>query len=880
MSAVDSGRTLRFDPLALVPDTSFRFALLIVAVVGSALYLASPWGFAFLPQVRASDEASVACLGTAVQPRVPAPIGGLRDVNDRLREPGRRISVACTDPASRLRSLRGLGLVVVSFALGVLLVALAIYWLTPPWLIRRRRLVPIPASEMPALAASLDRLRHEAGVRAVTFLVDPVDPRRSGFAFGRAGRRFVVLGRGILHCFHHDHDLYRTVVRHELAHIRNGDLDPTFLAIAVWRAFLVIVVGPQALFIAIRLALIPAGLALRAADLQLAWRLVVLAVLVLLVRNAVLRSRELCADVSAAQWGAGDTLSRLFAGSAAIAAPAGLARRLMTTVRHAFRTHPDPGARRDVLAGARLPLGAGAWDGMALGIVATFAAGSVELAAGWLAGGLDYRPGSIVSFALVVPLALACCVVAFRTVLAAQVTGTALRLNRFAEGLGVGLVGGSFLGPSSASFPPGVEVNGQSPPGLASWALWIGLAVVLAVLFVRWLEVVIRAWMPRMRGRVSSDRLLILAGGAAALVLGFWLRLLLQYPGLVAVGHQLAFPDLPEVVVAGSLIALFPVMSEGAAFPFLADGRGIGLLVLVVGLWALPVAGWLLTRGDPAPLPAWASLDPVPADRRLTVLRLRPLVAVRAGLSTSVVLVLALAAAYAALFLAVRGTRTLATVVLLPTVVPVLASVVSAARAAAGATALRPLHGLIAASVAGPVTAVGSGAALHISACGLLRVCDVPGSLLPPEPALDLAYGILLGGVAAWFTGTVVERRRPRGDPRPGRWARRVGWAALVLVGIVLIVLVEGAAAVILPSASVAAVTLVLLAAGGATGLRWGRSGLFTALVVVAGAIATTMLLAGSIGLRILPFLAFTQFVPVVVGYGLGRRVRRTPRQT
>jgi hypothetical protein len=879
--AVDSGRTLRFDPLALVPDTSLRFALLIVAVVGSALYLASPWGFAFLPQVRASDKASVACLGTAVQPRVPAPMGGFGDVVDRLQEPGRRFDVACTDLASRLRSLRGLGLVVVGFALAVLLVALAIYWLTPPWLIRRRRLVPIPAAEMPALAASLDRLRCEAGVRAVTFLIDPVDPRRSGFAFGRAGRRFVVLGRGILRCFHHDHDLYRTVVRHELAHIRNGDLDPTFLAIAVWRAFLVIVVGPQALSIAIRLALIPAGLPLRATDLQVAWRLVVLAVLVLLVRNAVLRSRELCADVSAAQWGAGDTLHRVFAGSGATAAPADMARRLMTTVRHAFRTHPDPGARRDVLGGARLPLGVGAWDGVALGIVATFAAGSVELAAGWLAGGLDYRPRSIVSLAVVVPLALACCVVVFRTVLAAQVTGTALRLNRFAEGLGVGLVAGSFLGPSSASFPPGVEVSGQSPPGLASWALWIGLAVVLAVLFVRWLEVVMRAWMPRMRGRVSSDPLLILAGGAAALVLGFWLRPLLQYPGLVTVDHQLAFPDLPEVVVAGSLVALFPVMSEGVAFPFLPDGQGIGLLVLVVGLWALPVAGWLLTRGDPAPLPAWASLDPVPADRRLTVLRLRPLVAVRAGLSTSVVLVVALAAAYAALLLAVRGNWTLAiVVVVLPTVVPVLASVVSAARAAAVATTLRPLHGLIAASVAGPVTAVGSVAALQISACGLLRVCDLPASLIAPVPALDLAYGILLGGVAAWLTGAVVERRRPRGDARPGRWARRMGWVALVLLGIVLIVLLEGAAAAILPGASVAAVTLVLLAAGGATGLLWGRPGLITALVVVTGAIATSVLATGSIGLRILPFLAVTQFVPVVVGYGLGRRVRRTARQT
>lgn len=157
---------LRFNPFAFVTDSTFRFALLILAVVGSALYLTSPWGFALLPQARAAD-ASLSCLGPALQPRTPAPIGGIADIADRLSEPDRRITgTPCSDALlRRLPGYRGLAMVVVGFAVGILLAALAIYWLTPPWLIRRRRLVPVPAAEMPDLAASLAGLCDEVGVR-------------------------------------------------------------------------------------------------------------------------------------------------------------------------------------------------------------------------------------------------------------------------------------------------------------------------------------------------------------------------------------------------------------------------------------------------------------------------------------------------------------------------------------------------------------------------------------------------------------------------------------------------------------------------------------------------------------------------------------------
>jgi hypothetical protein len=81
-----------------------------------------------------------------------------------------------------------------------------------------------------------------------------------------------------------------TELRHELAHISNRDIDLTYLAIAVWRAFVVAtalpylvvaVSAPQRLF-------------------DLSWRLAGLLLLVWLTRLAVLRTREFYADVRAA----------------------------------------------------------------------------------------------------------------------------------------------------------------------------------------------------------------------------------------------------------------------------------------------------------------------------------------------------------------------------------------------------------------------------------------------------------------------------------------------------------------------------------------------------------------------------------------------------
>src|SRR5205823_4879351 len=119
------------------------------------------------------------------------------------------------------------------------------------------------------------------------------------------GRRYVQLDAALVDTFATDPAAFRAVVLHELAHLRNRDVDVTYLTIAIWRSFVALAVLPLVLLLLHpslfatplrwRLAELSPSLLLRAGVAML-----VLAGLVYLTRNAVLRTRELYADARTA----------------------------------------------------------------------------------------------------------------------------------------------------------------------------------------------------------------------------------------------------------------------------------------------------------------------------------------------------------------------------------------------------------------------------------------------------------------------------------------------------------------------------------------------------------------------------------------------------
>jgi Zn-dependent protease with chaperone function len=164
--------------------------------------------------------------------------------------------------------------------------ATVVYWLLPGW--RRRRLVPLAAAGVPAVAADTEALLASTDVRA-TVLVNAGEPRADGSAFGHIGRRYIELTSGLLTMHDRDPDGFRAILAHEIGHLRNRDLDVTYLTVALWRSF----VGLSAL----ALVLLRADSVGAATGLHLA----VLWLAVYLTRNGLLRAREYEADAFSAR---------------------------------------------------------------------------------------------------------------------------------------------------------------------------------------------------------------------------------------------------------------------------------------------------------------------------------------------------------------------------------------------------------------------------------------------------------------------------------------------------------------------------------------------------------------------------------------------------
>ena len=167
-------------------------------------------------------------------------------------------------------------------------VALGLYWWLPRRTLRRSGFRPLGRTQDPELVACVDELAREIGLNGVPNIVcNPLHRSGGGVAFGRWGKRYLGLYGGTLLRFRRQPEVFRGVVLHELAHLRNADIDKATLAVTVWWAFLLAAVAPTAI------GTLLAGLFQPDRAFGLAWRLVVVAALVALTRAAVLREREL-----------------------------------------------------------------------------------------------------------------------------------------------------------------------------------------------------------------------------------------------------------------------------------------------------------------------------------------------------------------------------------------------------------------------------------------------------------------------------------------------------------------------------------------------------------------------------------------------------------
>ncbi|MFJ5972470.1 M48 family metalloprotease [Streptomyces sp. NPDC093060] len=587
--------------------TTSRFVLLIAAVAAGGLYVFLQAYF-LVPQ---NADFFFGTFSRCFQDRRIA----LPDQTDQGYQESRRLLSICQQPAF-VDQAQWVGI-------GFLLlcgVALACY-LSHPWWVTRSRCERFPAlpslrsrtlSRFPSkgdpdqreIAEYLDHLCRTVGVQpAPVWLLDTRAGSSNGLAFGLPWRRRVIIDAGLVRRFRTDRDMFRAVTVHELAHLRNRDVDKTYLAFGMGWAFLTVAVLPFGALtlrsalpgepsvippVALRyLVDVPHALGLAAA----------LTVLVQLVRNSVLRARELHADATAAAQIGYEAaaaipralLNRPTAGrSSARAALARLARRL--------GYWPTPEMRDRVLREPALLTRPTVWEMLGAGVVAGVFTASADALVDtlfqllWgklntLAG--DLTVGCAIGAALTGVLAAA----VWRTVAASD---PAPRSPGAAwPALPAALVGGYLAG---ASLP--LITDGTPQPATTlevqgfAWLLWTGPVLLAgAVCVTVWLVSATRGVLPRAHGR----RALYAVVATSVVSFAPWFAVWYSVRRISeSNGFQPLLGDAPDI---GSSIGWYTALSRWTGFvwqPLTAQGHLPSALVGLMLLWLVPLVPTLV----------------------------------------------------------------------------------------------------------------------------------------------------------------------------------------------------------------------------------------------------------------------------------------------
>ncbi|KUP97273.1 M48 family metalloprotease [Thermobifida cellulosilytica] len=325
------GRT-GYDPFLLPSATGARFVLLVVAASLGAMYV----GFWYLPYLAVFLDSPLSSMPSCAEWARSA-------VDDRT---ARELLDGLLGCSVRQEWLAAAGYTASAPAWAVLTVA--IYAAYPALL--RRKLRPLPedgAAEAARIVAAELGAVPGGGPKSLTPLVTP-GTAGGARVFGAFGRYWIAVDRALLVDWDAETPsgaAVRAVVRHELAHLRNRDVDLTYLAMAAWQAFLLLLVPP----VGVNLLLVLATADSATPDLLLRFVAAPLAAaatalfLLHLTRALVLRTREHYADVrAAADASVARALRDAFADMARGA-------RSVPRWRRWFGWHPDPGARRAVL---------------------------------------------------------------------------------------------------------------------------------------------------------------------------------------------------------------------------------------------------------------------------------------------------------------------------------------------------------------------------------------------------------------------------------------------------------------------------------------------------------------------------------------------------
>jgi TPR repeat protein len=338
-------------------------------------------------------------------------------------------------------------------------------------------------------------------------------------AFGRGGRFYVALSGSFISQFSlGDKSVFRAILLHELAHIRNGDVTKTYLVISLWLSFITVTVAPTLLLSLWLLAHSRLSDAVPITIYAGFW-----AVVVILAGLAVLRAREYYADVRASVWEEGSHVDRAL--NALPASVGGGWRRF-------FRFHPGSAERREIVEDPSRLFRLSYFDAFGIGVAAWSVIDVLRMVmvpflpeGNWQAVAYGWSFNVIMPAAVLLFAIGAIGIGVWRGAFAALLKGDRPYLRT--GSLGAALVAGSFpvflLVLVSEAFQLNTSQSALLQSFTASFQLNLFIAVILlaaSFLIFRWIADACVAWFePVLRSR-SPQLVLVTTVGAAFILVG------------------------------------------------------------------------------------------------------------------------------------------------------------------------------------------------------------------------------------------------------------------------------------------------------------------------------------------------------------------------
>jgi hypothetical protein len=615
ITASSNDRQLRLNPFAFPSSTDLTFLLFLSILFGSSLFVYNAIYYSF-PDTQVFTVSMYRQCSNFPNDTISIENG--EGLVENMRSFGQ-----CITPVVNARLEWIASGVILVFALAGLL-----YWIYPFWQRRSSRFNVLSDGVLPEIYLYLSELCQETGLsKRPTFLVNLLSQSDYGQTIGHFNNYSLILNGNLLMDYYWNRPVFRSVVFHEVAHIKNSDIDKTYFTISAGVAFVIAALFP--LFVALLITKEPGSVVL-----HVLWRVLLLSIFLYTTGAAVLRNRELYADARAALWdGPEGALSSKFEQSGTNPARA--------SWKKLFELHPSHFERYQAIHEPYRVLKISSWELFCAGVAVAIAFHGIyfplllpiisllSFVQSSLLGPLWFYNIFLVSQALSLlfaPLLL-------------SVAGTGIWQKRYGEvagyksldwtilmsvSLALGLLLGYKIslisvGVSTNTFLLGPSISETEQPVLKGISLfffdlsWITILATGLIFFLYWFEDGVSIWMDVAIVRTSPRPAYYFSMIVGGLLLSFWLGTLLYVYALISGGGSdfLGAANITMGQFGGEQL-------PGAALPILIIFGGFGLTVMnpttilgIILFWLYPLLAWFWdVRKTPKKVSDWVFLHP------------------------------------------------------------------------------------------------------------------------------------------------------------------------------------------------------------------------------------------------------------------------------